>query len=335
MTDKCEIWLSDANMTHSAGVSLASTLYRTDITIGFIGELGAGKTTFLQGFLKGLGVVDTVTSPTYALEQRYKGNQSEIIHIDLYRLDEGKTDEFLHGSDDHTGIRCIEWINRSSAKPDILIELEEDDNGRSLRISFDDIPLPTESDIAQWRKEVALPSRICDHCDAVSRLSVELGEQTMKRGTIIRPQALKVSALVHDLLRFVDFVPGGGHGPDENSEAPEWKELKIKYEGKEHEEACASLLRERGYSELATIVEVHGLKLPSPDRVTIEQKILFYADKRVKMDEVVTLEERFDDFRIRYAGGKKTNEGAIWFAEAKTIEKELLFDDYKTENLKT
>jgi len=334
MTDKCTIWLSDADSTHSAGVSLASTLYRTNITIGFIGELGSGKTTFLQGFLKGLGVLDTVTSPTYALEQRYKvesgkwkmeNDAYEILHIDLYRLTEKQSNELLQQSDDHTGIRCIEWVDRSSMTPDILIKLEEKDEGRNLTVSFDDMNLPTESDIVEWRKEVALPHRICDHCDAVSRLSADLGEEMMNRGIIIRPQALKVSALVHDLLRFIDFSPGGGHGPDEKSEAPEWKLWKKKYKGKEHEEACATLLQERGYPELATIVEVHGLILPSPDRVTIEQKLLFYADKRVKMDEIVTLEERFDDFRKRYSGGKNTKKGDIWFAEAKAVEKELGF----------
>lgn len=332
MADKCTIWLPDAESTRSAGVSLASSLYRTDITIGFTGELGSGKTTFLQGFLKGLGVSGTVTSPTYALEQRYdlRNSQfalrtSEVLHIDLYRLDPEKTDEFLHSSDEHTGIRCIEWIDRSSFEPDILIDLQEKDAGRMLTVEFNDIPLPEVSVIEQWREEIVLPERVCQHCDAVAAHAKKLGEMLMDRGIVFRPQATEVSALVHDLLRFIDFVPGAGHGPDEDSTPYQWEYWKKKYDGMGHEAACADLLRERGYPELASIVAVHGCTLPSPDRITTEQKLLFYADKCLKNDEIVTPEERFEDFRKRYADGKSTKNGDMWYAETKAIEKDLGF----------
>jgi HD superfamily phosphohydrolase YqeK len=278
---------------------------------------------FLQGFLQGLGVANIVTSPTFALEQRYKAKHCEVLHIDLYRLDPIKTDEFLYGSEDHTGIRCIEWIERSKIEPDILVSLEEKDAGRMLTVTFDDIPLPEESDIIQWRKELALPKRICDHCNAVSALAQTLSEQLLSRGVLLRPKALHLSALVHDLLRFIDFVPGAGHGPDEDQEPDEWASWKTKFKDTRHEAACAKLLEERGYPELASIVAVHGLTLPSPKRSTIEQKLLFYADKRVKNDEVVTLEERFADFRARYTDGENTKKGNAWFAEAKALEKEL------------
>ena len=325
MLDSCSIWLPDAEFTRKAGVSLASTLYRQNVTIGFNGELGAGKTTFIQGFLKGLGISDSITSPTYALEQRYESDLGEVIHIDLYRLEAGKDNEFLHSIDDHLGVRCIEWIERSTLKPDILVTLTEKDEGRELTVEFNDMPLPTEEDIVAWRKEVALPDRICQHCDAVRTHALDLAKQLQDRGVILRPQALTIAALIHDLLRFIDFVPGGGHGPDESTEAPEWEVFKKKYEGKEHEAACAALLRERGYSELASIVEVHGLMTPAPDRPTIEQRLLFYTDKCVKMDEVVTLEERFEDFRVRYTDGKHTKEGDIWYAQSLQIEKDLGF----------
>ncbi|MAE68792.1 MAG: tRNA (adenosine(37)-N6)-threonylcarbamoyltransferase complex ATPase subunit type 1 TsaE [Candidatus Peribacteraceae bacterium] len=323
MPDICTIWLPEAVSTHSAGVSLASTIYRRNITIGFIGELGAGKTTFLQGFLEGLGVLDTVTSPTYALEQRYQGNLDGILHLDLYRLDEEKTDEFLHGSDDHKGIRCIEWIDRSNAKPDILVTLEDDRGGRNLTVQFDDITLPAESEILKWREEVVLPERICRHCDAVTTFAGELGDQLLHRGVILRPNALKAAAQVHDLLRFIDFVPGGGHGKDEEHTPKAWTQWKDRFEDIGHEAACAELLIERGYPHLAEIVRVHGLMLPTPDRPAIEQKLLFYADKRVKLDEVVTLEERFEDFRERYSEGKHSKDGDIWYAEAKALEEDL------------
>lgn len=328
IADTCTLWLSDVKSTRCAGVSLASTIYRTDITIGLVGDLGAGKTTFMQGFLEGLGVHDAVTSPTYALEQRYISNAlTEILHIDLYRLAEGKADEFLHSSEDHTGIRCIEWIDRSTCKPDILITLEEKDEGRMLTVSFDDIPLPTESDILRWREEVALPAHIGEHCDAVASQIAEFGEDLLQRGIIVRPTALKLSALAHDLLRFVDF---GKSSPHHYPDTPKqhqalWKTWNDTLGEEGHEKACQRFLEAQGFAELGSIIEVHGCKKSPSIKSTVEQKLLYYADKRVIFDTRCTLEERFADFAERYCNGEISEQQEIWHAEAKEIEKYLGF----------
>jgi len=55
-------------------------------TFIFEGNLGAGKTTFIQALCKCLGVKEQVTSPTYALVNEYQGAKSPILHFDLYRL---------------------------------------------------------------------------------------------------------------------------------------------------------------------------------------------------------------------------------------------------------
>ena len=52
----------------------------------FEGELGAGKTTFIQAIARGLGVADGATSPTYALVHRYRGRRGPVFHLDCYRL---------------------------------------------------------------------------------------------------------------------------------------------------------------------------------------------------------------------------------------------------------
>jgi hypothetical protein len=136
--------------------------------------------------------------------------------------------------------------------------------------------------------------------------------------------ALVRAAEVHDLLRFVDF-PSDFQKlfTPTKEQLSVWKNWKTQYDGLKHEEACATFLRARGFDALASIVEVHGLRLPSPNRATIEQKLLFYADKRVKFDEVVSLDERFDDFCERYGKGKQSKESTIWYKEAKELEKEL------------
>lgn len=50
------------------------------------GELGSGKTTFVQALVRGLGVTVTATSPTYALVHHYEGRDGPVFHVDCYRL---------------------------------------------------------------------------------------------------------------------------------------------------------------------------------------------------------------------------------------------------------
>ena len=104
MFDSCTLQAGNDEQMRKIGSSLAQTVYRTPGTIVLRGELGAGKTTFVQGFAKGLGIKDGVTSPTYALEQRY--GDDVLSHIDLYRLSSVQAAEFMHTLDPFAGIRC-------------------------------------------------------------------------------------------------------------------------------------------------------------------------------------------------------------------------------------
>jgi len=54
--------------------------------LAFEGDLGAGKTTFIQAIARGLGVTGHATSPTYALVHRYRGRRGPVFHLDCYRL---------------------------------------------------------------------------------------------------------------------------------------------------------------------------------------------------------------------------------------------------------
>lgn len=54
--------------------------------LAFEGDLGAGKTTFIQAIAHGLGVTGQATSPTYALVHRYRGRRGPVFHLDCYRL---------------------------------------------------------------------------------------------------------------------------------------------------------------------------------------------------------------------------------------------------------
>lgn len=82
--------------------------------LALIGNLGSGKTTFTQGFAKGLQIAERVGSPTFKLVSEYDGTPHKLYHIDAYRLD--SIDDFLNIGgeiflDPWDGVTLIEWAN--------------------------------------------------------------------------------------------------------------------------------------------------------------------------------------------------------------------------------
>ena len=76
---------SSPEETEAAGARLAAGLEAGDVVL-VSGELGAGKTTFVRGACRALGVTAHVTSPTFTIGQLYAGNP-DVAHLDLYRLE--------------------------------------------------------------------------------------------------------------------------------------------------------------------------------------------------------------------------------------------------------
>jgi len=312
--DNVTIRLTDAKKTVEAGQSLADTIYSLPLTISLTGDLGTGKTTFLQGFAQRLGVKEHLTSPTYALEQRYQTKRhAELLHIDLYRIDESEAKTILESSDDHEGIRCIEWADRIVGfEADIEIKIDEDSSDRDVRILeciFKDISIPSWEEVLEWRKQIRLPQSIYNHCDKVAEFTAKLSDYFLSKGTLVRPLTLKRSAELHDLLRFMDFHIGMSKSMDKANEEDKthWEKLKEGYPDLSHESACSEFLRNNNYPEIASIVETHGLETDNYLGMTTEQKLLFYADKRVIKSNFATVDERFEDFKVRYGGGKETD----------------------------
>ena len=334
MSEPLRIRLQNAEKTAFCGASLTQTLYRFPLTVLCLGPLGAGKTTFVQGLARAMGIHEAVTSPTFALEQRYRtGNGMSFLHLDLFRLTPIQAAETIRATDDHEGIRCIEWADRLPSgtvqEPTIIVALEEWGSERIATITFDDLPLASSKEITEWRSLIHLPQHIIDHCDAVGTLAAQLGMKLIEDGQIVRLDAVRHSGELHDLFRFIDFSDGAGPDglryPNEAKTmwahwTSHWRAIKSTMK---HEEACARFLTEKGYPELARMIEVHGLMLPSPDRTTVEQKLLFYADKRVQGSRVVTLQERFEDFCARYSSGKDSALSKAWYKEARRVEREL------------
>jgi tRNA threonylcarbamoyladenosine biosynthesis protein TsaE len=76
-----------ADDTREIGVAVAALAKGGD-TVLLAGDLGAGKTTFTQGFGRGLGVEDRVTSPTFTLVHQYRGGRVPLVHVDIYRIEQ-------------------------------------------------------------------------------------------------------------------------------------------------------------------------------------------------------------------------------------------------------
>src|SRR4029077_10046592 len=102
----------DAAATRELGARLAGAASAGDL-ICLRGELGAGKTQLAKGFGAGLGVTDTISSPSFVLMAEYVG-RLPLFHIDLYRLDDA-VDAVAGGLLDERqadGVTLIEWAER-------------------------------------------------------------------------------------------------------------------------------------------------------------------------------------------------------------------------------
>jgi len=103
---------SSPEQTDAAGERLGTTLGPGDV-VALSGELGAGKTVFVQGLVRALGVTSGATSPTFVLVNEYRG-RLPVHHVDAYRtaslaelLDLG-VEEMMDGD----GVTVIEWAER-------------------------------------------------------------------------------------------------------------------------------------------------------------------------------------------------------------------------------
>ncbi len=102
----------DADETRQWGQALAKRLSPGDI-VALIGDLGAGKTVLTQGILKGVGIQEPVSSPSFIMAREYQ-TPTPAVHIDLYRLN--NTNDFLAlGFDEYLNgqwIAVIEWAEK-------------------------------------------------------------------------------------------------------------------------------------------------------------------------------------------------------------------------------
>ena len=143
-----EILTSDENQTLEAGSIFSKNLLEKNLSRSIIvfleGNLGAGKTTFTKGLMKGLGYKELVKSPTYNLVEIHETEKLKVFHFDLYRINEPRElteigiGEYL---EEENSICIFEWPENAQSllpQPDYTIEIEHSDDKqldkRNIRI---------------------------------------------------------------------------------------------------------------------------------------------------------------------------------------------------------
>jgi tRNA threonylcarbamoyladenosine biosynthesis protein TsaE len=121
------LFLPDAEATRSLGVRLGQSRPAGSVIL-LEGDLGAGKTTLVQGIGEGLGIIDSIVSPTFTLINEYHEGRIPLYHLDLYRLESAEVEalnleSYWDGVEFPLGIVAIEWAERLPYKPQSYLHL--------------------------------------------------------------------------------------------------------------------------------------------------------------------------------------------------------------------
>lgn len=106
--------------TIAFGASMAAQAQPDDCIV-LTGDLGAGKTHFSKGFAQGLGVQESITSPTFAIVEEYPSGRLPLLHWDLYRLEDEEELEDVdwYGLTESGAVSLVEWGDKfPEALPD-------------------------------------------------------------------------------------------------------------------------------------------------------------------------------------------------------------------------
>jgi len=343
--------------TIELGKKLAYRLRPGDLVLLF-GNLGSGKTHFIKGMAEGLGIRNTIKSPTYAYVNRYcfgndqcpmtndqlnsplTANRSplNLYHYDLYRFEEGADissigfDETL---EDPNAINVVEWADRLGDRlpaKHISVILNGTGNKRSIKIKFVSPTILSESEIHKYYEEWATPMHVRAHCAKVTEVAMKIAQAYVHQGEIINFNLLYPACMFHDMNRVCDFRKLERNRFEEevtDEKWEKWQSCRQEFKGMHHADITAKILDELGFTETSELIRLHRSDyiVEQPDAFdSIEKKIIYYADKRVKHNEIVSLKERFRDGRERYGKFDSPKEKKL-FEEVeirtKKLEKEL------------
>jgi len=167
--------------------------------------------------------------------------------------------------------------------------------------------LPSREQCFDILNDCHTPAHIVRHCEAAAKVGVFLADRLNEKGITVDVELVDRACLLHDVLRVCGVRDYSGFDPPPSDEdRAKWERLRAEYGGVHHEEAACRLLTEKcGYPELGRAVKSHKYRAVLDERErpkTWEEKLVYYADKRVMHDKIVTLKERLDEVHRRHAG---------------------------------
>lgn len=128
MFNLSEIPLANFQETRQLGFKLGCNLAAGTVIL-LSGELGAGKTTLVQGIGEGLGITDPIVSPTFTLVNEYHEGRLPLYHFDLYRLSPSEVEalnleSYWEGGEFSLGIMAIEWAEKLTYMPNDYLQIQ-------------------------------------------------------------------------------------------------------------------------------------------------------------------------------------------------------------------
>lgn len=133
------VFVASAEATEALAALVARHI-QVPCYVALQGDLGAGKTTFVRGFLHALGYIGKVKSPTYTLLEPYEVNSQVVNHFDLYRLSDPEELELMGAREQFSSqtICLVEWPEQGEGwlpKMDVWVNIEHQHPGRQFRFS--------------------------------------------------------------------------------------------------------------------------------------------------------------------------------------------------------
>lgn len=298
--------------TIELGEKLGYRLKGGDLVLLF-GDLGSGKTHFVKGIAKGLGIDETIKSPTFAYVNNYRLQTTDykLCHYDLYRLEKGddlSSLGFKETLEDEKAINVVEWADRLIKLPDkyIRIDFATKKDHHRIKIEFFDPETVPANMIEKFYEEWGTPLHVRTHIKQVTNVATQLANAFIKKNEIINLNLLYSAVMMHDIARVCDFHELNKDNfieeiTDEKWE--KWKDLRKKCAGIHHANVARDFFKKLNYLKTAELIYAHKSRVIAEESGllnTLEKKIIYYSDKRVKHDEIVSLKERFRDGWERY-----------------------------------
>lgn len=293
-------------------------------------EVWAWKTHFIKFLLNKLWVEWQIKSPTFSYSNFYqiaktsktselRNSEKSVLHdlleshfttniwhYDIYRL---KPWEELEWVDEHffsNDLVICEWAEKLKSKPENRVEITFKkiwESEREIDFNFIWTSL-SDAQVNRLYEFYKTPEHVKKHIAVVTNVATRIAENLIKKWILVDKWLVISAARIHDLVRYVDFkwwitrekIPY--EVDDETFDF--WIEFSEECKGKHHADVARDIMYDLWYPEIWKVIESHKSEEVFKWLNTIEEKIVYYSDKRALHDKFVTIKERLEDWKIRY-----------------------------------